>query len=153
MAHALQRVVRDPDLGLPAFNEAVRVDMPTQLMCRLLLEDKEIHGHQLREGQPVELLYASANRDEREFPDPERYVSTGAGERLCAAWGQLQERAVLPWPEDAESADRHALDAAMLEGIGLPAELGPRIREATTSLLTERIELARALRRRRRGTA
>ena len=42
-------------------------------MCRLLLEDKEIHGHQLREGQPVVLLYASANRDEREFPDPERY--------------------------------------------------------------------------------
>ena len=66
-------VTRDPDLGLAAFNEAVRVDMPTQLMCRLLLEDKEIHGHQLREGQPVVLLYASANRDEREFPDPERY--------------------------------------------------------------------------------
>jgi len=66
-------VARDPDLGLAAFNEAVRVDMPTQLMCRLLLEDKEIHGHQLREGQPVVLLYASANRDEREFPDPERY--------------------------------------------------------------------------------
>jgi cytochrome P450 len=32
-----------------------------------------INGQTLREGQPLLLLYASGNRDEREFPDPEAY--------------------------------------------------------------------------------
>jgi cytochrome P450 len=66
------RVVADP-LAQDAFHEALRIDMPTQYMCRSLLADAELHGRKLRAGQPVLLLYASANRDEREFPEPERY--------------------------------------------------------------------------------
>ncbi|MCH2170633.1 cytochrome P450 [Myxococcota bacterium] len=66
-------VAAQPDLGLAAFNEAVRVDMPTQMMCRVLLKDHEVRGQQMREGQTVMFLYASANRDDREFDDPERY--------------------------------------------------------------------------------
>jgi cytochrome P450 len=67
------RVVADPGLAQDAFHEALRIDMPTQYMCRSLLADAELHGQKLRAGQPIVLLYASANRDEREFPDPELY--------------------------------------------------------------------------------
>jgi cytochrome P450 len=63
----------NPDLSVPAFNEAVRIDMPTQNMCRMLTRDVERHGVTMKAGQPVALLYTAANRDEREFPDPGRY--------------------------------------------------------------------------------
>jgi hypothetical protein len=62
-----------PELAVPAFNEAVRIDMPTQNMCRLLTADVERGGEQLKEGQPIMLLYTAANRDDREFPDPDRF--------------------------------------------------------------------------------
>jgi len=67
------QVVADPGLALDAFHEALRIDMPTQYMCRELLRDAELHGLKLRAGQPLLLLYAAANRDEREFPDPDSY--------------------------------------------------------------------------------
>jgi cytochrome P450 len=67
------RVVAEPGLALDAFHEALRIDMPTQYMCRSLLNDAELHGEKLRAGQPLLLLYASANRDEREFADPDAY--------------------------------------------------------------------------------
>ena len=62
-----------PEHTVPAFNEAVRIDMPTQNMCRLLTRDVERHGHTLKKGQPIMLLYTAANRDEREFNDPDRF--------------------------------------------------------------------------------
>ena len=56
-----------------AFLEAVRVDMPTQHLCRVMLKDWTVRGETLRRGEPVLFLYASANRDEREFVDPDRF--------------------------------------------------------------------------------
>jgi cytochrome P450 len=85
-------LAREP-AGIPdAYNEMLRYDMPTQFLCRTLREDVELHGQMLREGQGVMFLYASANRDEREFrnPDvfdvkrrPERILSFGAGIHAC----------------------------------------------------------------------
>jgi len=62
-----------PDLAVPAFNEAVRIDMPTNNMCRLLTRDVERHGTTMSAGQAIVLLYTAANRDHREFPDPDRF--------------------------------------------------------------------------------
>ena len=67
------RVAADPELAEDAFHEALRIDMPTQYMCRSLLGDWELHGQKMRAGQPILLLYTSANRDEREFPDPDTF--------------------------------------------------------------------------------
>lgn len=64
---------QQPKLAVPAFNEAVRIDMPTQNMCRLLTEDVERDGKRLKAGQAIMLLYTAANRDEREFPEPDRF--------------------------------------------------------------------------------
>src|SRR5262249_52711266 len=53
------------------FHEALRYDNPTQFLCRTVARATELHGQRLREGQGVILLYASGNRDEREFRRPE----------------------------------------------------------------------------------
>lgn len=66
-------VAEHPEFAVPAFNEAVRIDMPTNNMCRLLTEDVERHGKKMEAGQAIVLLYTAANRDEREFPDPAKF--------------------------------------------------------------------------------
>ena len=70
---ARARVAADPELALDAFHETLRIDMPTQYMARSLLADTKAYGANMKAGQPVLLMYASANRDEREFPDPETF--------------------------------------------------------------------------------
>jgi cytochrome P450 len=67
------RVVANPELAQDAFLEALRVDMPTQFMMRATLEDTRIEGVEIPAGSPVFLLYASANRDPREFSEPDVY--------------------------------------------------------------------------------
>jgi hypothetical protein len=82
----------DPSLVPDAYTEILRYDMPTQFLCRTLTGDVEMHGQRLKEGQGVLFLYASANRDEREFDDPDRFdvrrapqriLSFGAGTHAC----------------------------------------------------------------------
>jgi cytochrome P450 len=85
-------LVADPK-GIPAaYDEILRYDMPTQFLCRTLRGDIELHGHTLRAGQAALFLYASANRDEREFDDPDRFdtrrgakrfLTFGAGTHAC----------------------------------------------------------------------
>ncbi len=83
LANLMLRLAQNPDqraelaanseLGVPAFNEAVRIDMPTNNMCRLITRDVERNGIPMRAGQVIVLLYTAANRDDREFPDPDRF--------------------------------------------------------------------------------
>jgi cytochrome P450 len=86
------KLAGDPSLISDAYDEILRYDMPTQFLCRTLVRDVELHGQILRAGQGVLFLYASANRDEREFdrPDvfdvrrrPRRILSFGAGTHAC----------------------------------------------------------------------
>ena len=63
-------VAANPEFAVPAFNEAVRIDMPTQNMCREVTRTVERHGVTINPGQVIVLLYTAANRDDREFPDP-----------------------------------------------------------------------------------
>ena len=67
------RVAADSALALDAFHEALRIDMPTQFMCRKIVKPVEYHGQKMEPGQVLMLLYTAANRDEREFPEPERF--------------------------------------------------------------------------------
>jgi cytochrome P450 len=92
--HPDQRAEVAADLSLAphAFQEALRYDMPTQSLGRRLLKEKTIHGQVLHPGQGILYLWASGNRDEREFPDPDRFdihrrarriLSFGAGPHMC----------------------------------------------------------------------
>ncbi len=92
--HTDQRaeVVADPALAPDAFHEGVRYDMPTQFLCRSLLEPVELHDTTMEKDAPVLFLYTSANRDPREFENPDtfdihrkapRILSFGHGTHLC----------------------------------------------------------------------
>ena len=69
-------LVDDPGGATRAFEEALRHDLPLQFVGRTLLCDAEVAGEVMRAGQRVVLLLICANRDEREFDDPERFEST-----------------------------------------------------------------------------
>ncbi|MCP5070456.1 MAG: cytochrome P450 [bacterium] len=66
-------LVKDPALIPDAFQEMLRYGMPTQMLGRTLTRDVELHGQTMKQGQAVLFLFVSANRDEREFPDPDRF--------------------------------------------------------------------------------
>jgi cytochrome P450 len=70
---ARARVLADRALIPAAWAEALRVDQPTNLLGRRVIRDVALRGHQLRAGQGVLLLWASATRDETEFPDASRF--------------------------------------------------------------------------------
>ena len=53
-----------------AVEEFLRLTSPVQGLARMTKRDVEVHGRTIPAGKKVMLLYASANRDEREYgPD------------------------------------------------------------------------------------
>ncbi len=66
-------LVDDPSRIEVAVEEMLRWVTPIQNMARTVTRDVELRGQMLREGDKLLLLYASANRDERVFEQPERF--------------------------------------------------------------------------------
>lgn len=87
--------------------ETLRYDTSTQLLARTTTEDVALHGTVIPAGDRVVLLVGSANRDERAFPDPDRYdldrrdlsqlASFGFGRHFCmgASLARLESRVCL----------------------------------------------------------
>ena len=72
-AEARRAVVADPALLPEAVEESLRFNTSAQRFRRCLQRDVELHGQTMRAGDFVCLAYGSGNRDERQFPDPDRY--------------------------------------------------------------------------------
>jgi cytochrome P450 len=89
-----------------AIEECLRYEPPSPVQARLLTKDVEHHGQSVPEGSIVLLLNASANRDERQFTDPDRFdiqrktqrhLSFGYGLHFClgAHLARLEARVAL----------------------------------------------------------
>lgn len=94
--------------------ELLRHDPPLHMFTRYALEDCEIFGVRLRQGEKIGLLLGAANRDPARFPAPDRldparshgaHVSFGAGIHFCvgAPLARLELEVALPilferWP-------------------------------------------------------
>lgn len=64
----------DTDRLMPtAVEEMLRWTSPVKNMCRQLTEDAEYYGTALHEGEKVMLLFESANFDEEQYDDPQRF--------------------------------------------------------------------------------
>lgn len=63
----------EPKLARNAVNEAVRIESPIRGFTRLLTRDRVVGGTRLPAGERALLLFASANRDERKWQQPERF--------------------------------------------------------------------------------
>jgi len=86
-----------------AVEETLRWDAPSQFQGRTLTRDVELHGSTMPAGDFVLLLTGSANRDEREYDEPERFdarrlidrpLGFGHGPHVClgAALARLETR-------------------------------------------------------------
>ena len=114
-------LIADPSLAVDAVNEAVRIDMPTQNMARYLEKDFEIHGQTLEAGGRVLMLFASANRDEREFPHPNLYdmrrraprsLSFGHGTHACIGLHVARKEGSLAINEFLRRYPNYRIDAS-----------------------------------------
>jgi len=68
-----QRLVADPGLAPAAAEEIVRWVSPVNLFRRTATRDTVLAGQRIAEGDKVVVFYASANRDERVFGEPDRF--------------------------------------------------------------------------------
>lgn len=81
-----------PELIPNAVEEVVRLASPIRAFTRFVTEDSSIAGVPIPQGARVMVMYASANRDERKFADPDRFDVTrdvhdhlgfGSGVHMC----------------------------------------------------------------------
>jgi cytochrome P450 len=106
--HPEQRrmLVRDMTLLPAAVEELLRYEAPIQWLSRSATRDVELHGVTIPEGARVLLMWGSANRDERRWPDaddlnitrpPSRNLAFGDGIHHClgAPLARLEGRVVL----------------------------------------------------------
>jgi cytochrome P450 len=101
-----QRLRADPQLVRNAFDESLRWDSPSRMAGRITTREVEIEGFTIPAGQRVGLMFATANRDPRAWPDPDRYqiardlrkqVGWGYGIHACVgrALAQLEAHILL----------------------------------------------------------
>jgi len=101
-----QALVDDPSLIPNAVEELLRYEAPSPVQGRYTTTDVELHDATIPAGSKVLLLTGSAGRDERRYPDPDRFdvarhfdrqVSFGYGIHFClgAALARLEGRIAL----------------------------------------------------------
>jgi cytochrome P450 len=114
----------DPSLIPGAVEETLRYEPPSPVQARYVAHDAEHYGRVVPEGSFMLLLNASANRDEHQFPDPDRFdihrrgshLSFGQGLHFClgSALARLEARVAFEevlkrWPDwevDYANAER-----------------------------------------------
>ena len=67
-----ERLIENPDMIKTAVEEILRFESSNQLGNRMTTEQVELGGVTLAPGTPVTLCIGAANRDPRQFADPER---------------------------------------------------------------------------------
>jgi len=101
-----RELAEDPSLIPGAVEELLRYESPSPIQARYVARDVEHYGRAVPEGNVMVLLTAAANRDERKFPDPDRFdihrkidhhVAFGYGIHFClgAALARLEGRVAL----------------------------------------------------------
>jgi len=69
-----QRLRADRGLIGPAMEEMLRWKSPTQALGRRPVQDVIFHDVEIPKDAWITVVYGSANRDERQFADPDRYL-------------------------------------------------------------------------------
>ena len=116
-------LVADPSLIPNALEELLRYEAPSPVQSRWCVADVEVHGGKIPANSKVVMLTGSAGRDERAFPDADRFdihrkidhhLSFGYGIHFClgAALARTEGRIALEetfkrypeWSVDLEAA-------------------------------------------------
>ncbi|MCB0994184.1 MAG: cytochrome P450 [Acidimicrobiales bacterium] len=115
-------LVADPSLIPNAVEETLRYEAPSPIQGRWVARDIELHGTVVPRGSKMALLNGSADRDERHFPDPDRFdvrrnidrhLAFGYGTHFCigSALARIEGRIALEetlarFPDWAVDEDR-----------------------------------------------
>ena len=101
-----RELAADPSLIPNAIEEILRFEPPGHNFARYVTTDVELHGTTVPAGSVMVVLLGAANRDERRFPDGDRFdirrdidkhITFGYGIHYClgAALARLQGSVVL----------------------------------------------------------
>ena len=140
-----QQLVDDIDALLPgAIEEMLRLLSPVVYIRRVAIQDTELGGQKIAEGDRVAIYYGSGNRDEAVYADPEAFEITrkrsehiafgGGGPHFCVgshlgrAEGAVMIRELLTRLSDIEQAGPESWAATSLtSGLSrLPVRFTPR---------------------------
>lgn len=67
------RYLADPSLAQTAVEEFLRYDGPSNALVRIAACDLEFNGTAMKSGDRVFVMLNAANRDDRQFPEPDRF--------------------------------------------------------------------------------
>ncbi|MGV0605586.1 cytochrome P450 [Mycolicibacterium sp. XJ1904] len=117
-----------------AIEEVLRYQAPSPVQARYVARDTAAYGQAIAEGSVMLLLNGSANRDERRYPDGERFdihrggshLSFGQGLHFClgSSLARMQARVALEemlrrWPEwEVDYADAAMAHTSSVRGWG-----------------------------------
>ena len=101
-----RQLVEDRSLIPNAIEEILRYEPPAPYVGRYVARDVEVHGQTVPEGSAMLFLIGSANRDDRRYPDGDRFdihrkidqhLTFGHGIHFClgAALARLEGRVAL----------------------------------------------------------
>jgi cytochrome P450 len=133
------RLFSDRSLFPQAFEEAVRWEPPVTVILRRATRATELAGVRIEEGADLALLIGAANRDERKYPDPDRYdmfreqrphVGFGFGVHVCLGMhlARMESRIAIttlldrlgPFTLDPEAEPPHIEGMAFRSPLSLP---------------------------------
>jgi len=137
-----QQLLDDPSLVSGAVEEALRMFPAFAHFRRTATRDTELGGKQIKEGEKVVMWYASSNRDEARYEDPDRFdvlrnpdhQAFGAGGRhfcLGAALARLELRILLEetlkrYPQMEMTGSPVYMESGFLNQLkSLPVRLSP----------------------------
>ncbi|RST84487.1 cytochrome P450 [Aquibium carbonis] len=93
--HERRRLIETPDMIDTAVDEFLRFQSPNQLGNRMAVEPSTFHGETIEPGTRIHLAIGAANRDPRQFADPDRldlsrrpnrHLAFAQGPHLCAGF-------------------------------------------------------------------
>ena len=144
-----REIAANPALIPAAIEEILRVEPPGTQVARYVTRDVEIYGHTVPKGGVMQALVAAANRDERRFPDGDRFdihrqgapaITFGRGIHSCigSALARVEGRVALDellkrfpdWTVDLDNA-RLSSSSTTRGWDTLPAFTRPTHRAAT----------------------
>lgn len=133
-AGARAEIVADVSLLPSGIEEVLRFEGPVPTLARTTTRDVELHGQVIPAGEKVLLLLAAANRDPREFDDPDRFdihrspnrhIEFGSGIHFCMGASLARLEAKLALEELLRRYPTYRITASDIAYFNTPSIRGP----------------------------
>jgi cytochrome P450 len=120
-----QRLIEHPDMIKTAVEEILRYESSNQLGNRMTTEPVELGGITLVAGTPVTLCIGAANRDDKQFADPDhldvgrnpnRHLAFGTGAHQCAGMALARLEGAIAISRFLKRFPGYALNGAPVRG-------------------------------------